>query len=292
MKLRLHILLVSVALYSNTTAQNSTWKFQKGGNWYFSWGYGKFWYPKTNLYFDENYTDPVAKEVVHSEYTLYNVKAHDRLGLEKLYNVPLTVPQFCVRIGYFFNEKQDLGIELTYDHAKFIASDYQYVEMKGTTNGVAFDSLAYLYPDRTTGPKPFVYKLNNGANFFEFNLVKKFILFDSKNGMIHLSYITKCGAGWNTPHVENEIFGEKNKPHFQPIGGWNVGAEAAVRCVFFNRAYLEFGQKGVYANYYKLRNAQGVSRQQIATYELVLSLGVNFPSHIHAIPLTDSEKSK
>lgn len=258
----------------------SNWKFHKGGNWYFSWGYGKFWYPKTDIHIKQNFTDANQK-AVSTEYTLIDVKAHDRLGIEKLYNVPLTVPQFCIRVGYFFNEKQDLAIELSYDHAKFITSDNQYVRMVGNTNGVAFDSLAYLYPETDPGTQPFVYKLNNGANFFEFNLVKKFRLLDSPKGKIHLSYLAKCGAGWNTPHVENTIFGDKNKPHFQPIGGWNIGAEGAVRCVFFNAVYLEFGQKGVFASYYHLKLAHGESKQHFATYEVVLSLGVNIPGKMN-----------
>jgi hypothetical protein len=276
------LLIFSVRGFAQQTAQDGYNDSQNGKrdhkNIYFSWGYGKFWYPKTDIHIKQNSTD-VNQNSTSSEYTLHKVMAHDRLGIEKLYNVPLTVPQFCVRVGFFFNETQDLGVELTYDHAKFITSGDQYVRMTGATNGVAFDSTTYLYTDTSMGPKPFVFKLNNGANFFEFNLVKKFHLY--KNRKIDFSYIVKCGAGWNTPHVENTVFGEKNVPHFQAIGGWNVGAESALRCVFFNHTYLEFGQKGVYASYYKLRIANGLANLHFAAYEVVLSLGVNFPEKIH-----------
>ncbi|HET6990857.1 MAG TPA: hypothetical protein VFJ43_06010, partial [Bacteroidia bacterium] len=270
MKIRNSIFLfLLVLLCSEATAQDSNWKFHKGGNWYFSWGYSKWWYPKTDIHFNINSTDANDK-ALHSEYTLKDCTAHDSPFISKIFVIPLTVPQFCVRIGYFFNADQSLGAELTYDHAKFVVNTDQYVRMVGNTNGVAFDSLAHLYPDASTGAQPFIFKLNNGANFFEFNLVKKFTLFQCKSGKFKLFYLLKSGLGWNTPHVENTIFGEKNKPHFQAIGGWNVGAEGAIRMLFFNRTYLEFGQKVVYASYYGLRLAQGTARVHLATYGTIL----------------------
>ncbi|CAN5386896.1 hypothetical protein BH09BAC5_BH09BAC5_24470 [soil metagenome] len=284
MKLRSNIFIFLLLILSATSfAQNNDvdlkenkWEFHKGGNWYFSWGYSKWWYPKTDLHFKINTLD-ANSSTQHTEYTLKDVSAHDYSHIDKLFVVPLTVPQFCVRVGYFFNADQTLGMELTYDHAKFVVSDDQYVRMIGTTNGVAFDSLAHLYPDFSTGATPFVFKLNNGANFFEFNLVKKFPLFNLFRGKIKGFYLLKGGAGWNTPHVENTIFGAKNKPHFQAIGGWNVGVEGALRLLFGNRVYFEFGQKGVLASYYNLRLAQGTAKVNFRTYGTIFSLGLNFP---------------
>ena len=285
---RIIFLFSMIAFCSNTFAQrtfdddttssmNSNWKWQKGGNFYFAWGYSKYWYTKSDIHVQQNFDD-VSGTTTKTEYTLVDVKGHDRLGIEKLYNVPLTVPQFNVRIGYFFNKKQDLGIELNYDHAKFISADDQYVEMKGSTNGVAFDSTAHLYTDTAKGPKPFIYKLNNGANFVMVNLVKRFELYNNTTRGIHFSYLAKFGGGITVPHVENTIFGMSNDPHFQFPGGWCVGVESALRCVFFNRMYIEFGQKGTFANYYKLRIYKGLAKQSFGAYEVVLTLGVNFPA--------------
>ncbi|HTL83510.1 MAG TPA: hypothetical protein VL651_17460 [Bacteroidia bacterium] len=255
------------------------WNWHKKGNWYFSWGYSKWWYPKTDLHFDINNDDANARSN-HSVYTLKDVYVHDTPFINKIFVMPITVPQFCVRVGYFFNSDQTLGAEFTYDHAKFVVDVDQHVEMVGTTNGVAFDSTAHLYPEFSMGPQPFVFKLNNGANFFEFNLVKKFTLFESKHRNFRLFYLFKGGAGWNTPHVQNTIFGVENKPHFQAIGGWNAGVEGALRMLLFNRVYLEFGQKAVYAAYYNLRLAQGTASVHFATHGNILSLGMNFPERM------------
>src|SRR5665213_1817983 len=254
------LLIISANSFAQTipdSPNNNYWKFHKKGNWYFSWGYSHWNYPKTDLHFDINSTDANSK-ADHTEYVLKGCTPHDSPFIGKLFVEPLTVPQFCIRVGYFFNADQTFGLELTYDHAKFVVNTDQYVEMKGTTNGVAFDSIAHLY-DEGHGAKPFVFKLNNGANFFELNLVKKFTLFQCKNGKFKFFYLLKAGGGWNTPHVENDIFGEKNNPHFQFVGGWNVGAEGAIRLLFCNRIYLEFGQKAVFAAYYKLKIANGLA---------------------------------
>jgi hypothetical protein len=290
MKIRNSIfILFLVLLCSVATAQDKNWKYHKGGNWYFSWGYSKWWYPKSDLHFNINTTDANDK-ALHTEYTLKDCTPHDSPFLNRLFVVPLTVPQFCVRIGYFFSADQTFGAELTYDHAKFVVNTDQYVRMVGNTNGVAFDSTAHLYPDSEPGSQPFIFKLNNGANFFEFSLVKKFKLFESKKGKVKFFYILKSGLGWNTPHVENTIFGQKNKPHFQAIGGWNVGAEGAMRLLFFNRTYLEFGQKVVSASYYNLRTAQGTARVHFFAYGTILSIGMNFPGKMNKVSSTNAQQ--
>lgn len=264
------------------------WKWNKKGNFYFSWGYSKWWYPKTDIQFDIK--NPASgTRTGHSEYTLKDVYAHDAAWLSQIGSLPLTVPQFCTRIGYFFNSDQSLGIEFTYDHAKFVVNTDQYVEMKGATNGVAFDSIAHLYPDDEPGSQPFIFKLNNGANFFAFTLVKKFKLFQNKKGNFSLFYLLKGGLGWNIPHVENNIFGVKNDPHFQPFSGWNVGVEGALRALFFNRVYLEFGQKGVYASYYNLKLAEGTAKVHFATYGTIFSVGINFPGKVNTVLTTNAE---
>lgn len=289
MKKRNFILFVFVlAACASMQAQTSSWKFRKGGEWYVSWGYSKWWYPTTDLHFDINSTDAASRSS-HTEYVLKDVKAHDSPFLDKIFVVPATVPQFCMRAGYFFNSDQSLGLELTYDHAKFVVNEDQYVRMVGNTNGFAFDSLAHLYPDDSTGLQPFIFKLNNGANFFAFTLVKKFSLYQSKKGNFKFFYLLKGGMGWNTPHVENTIFGEKNNPHFQPIGGWNVGAEGAIRLLFYNRAYFEFGQKAVYASYYNLRLAHGTAKVHFKTYGTIFSVGLSFPGKMNKVITTNAE---
>ena len=34
--------------------------------------------------------------------------------------INITIPQFVVHAGYYFNNKKDIGIEINYDHAQNI----------------------------------------------------------------------------------------------------------------------------------------------------------------------------
>lgn len=278
-KIFFSLLLISSARSFAQTADPASgdhyWKWTKGGNFYFSWGYNKEWYTKSDIHINQTFTEG-AQAGQHTEYTLHDILAHDHIGWDEVFKSQLTIPQYNYRLGYFFNKKQDLGIELNFDHTKYVVQTYQHVRMSGITNGVAFDSTAFLYPDTLTGPKPFYYQLNNGANFFLVNLMKKWTLYQSPKGNINFSYIARGGVGWMVPHVQNLIFGNNNTPHFQ-FGGWDVGVESALRCVFYKYAYLEFSQKGTYASYSHLRIYEGTSKQSFGCYELVLSLGVNIP---------------
>jgi len=256
-------------------AKSSYWKWTRHGNLYFAWGYNKEWYTKSDIHINTNISGEKA------EYTLWNVNARDHIGWDELFHAQLTIPQYNYRIGYFFNKTQDLGVELSFDHTKFVVISPQTVHISGTSNGVAFDSTAHLYPDSTYGPKPFYYQLNNGANFFFVSLMKKFQLYKSHSGKIDFSYIAKGGVGWCIPHVQNVIFGNYNDPHFQ-FGGWDVSVESALRCVFFKYVYLDFAQRGTYASYSHLRIAGGLAKQNFGCYELILTLGLNIPQRIKA----------
>ena len=75
---------------------------------------------------------------------------------------------------------------------------------------------------------------------------------------------------------QNTRFGQKNKQGFQ-FGGWNIGAEAAIRTTFFNYVYLEYCNKLDYARYAGLKVYQGTAKQAFGTYEMILNVGVTFP---------------
>jgi hypothetical protein len=187
-----------------------------------------------------------------------------------IFKKALTIPQYNYRMGLFINKKKDLAIEINFDHTKFIFQD-QKVRVKGTLNNQPVDSLVNF--NYANG---FYYYLNNGANFLLFNIVKRWHLLKNKKESIKVDALGKAGIGPVIPHVENSFFGDRNEPHFQ-IGGWNIGTEAAVRATFFNYAYLEFSNKIDYARYSDLKIFEGTAKHAFGTYEMILSLGVDFP---------------
>lgn len=256
-----------------TSAQNSAGA--SGGRMYFSWGYNKEWYTKSNIH--------VQQESKGNDFVFAGILGKDKPGWDtkSIFKQPISIPQYNYRLGYWLND--DWAVELNFDHTKYQVEQEQWLHVKGTMDHRAVDT---YFVNRGN----IRWQLNNGANFFLFNLVRRIQVPRLNYKNFNVSLLTKGGVGFMVPHVENTIFGASNKPGFQ-FGGWDVGAEAALRFTFFRISYLEFCNKAVYARYSNLRVDGGKARQAFGCYELILNLGVNFPVKRTNSKNTASQKS-
>ena len=237
--------------------------------WYISWGYNGEWYTRSNVH--------VKQDDLGNDYILRSVVAHDHKGWNEtsIFKQALTIPQYNYRIGYVLDEVRGVGIEINFDHTKYIIDDAgQDLRLTGKFNGQPADTM--IHYARENG---FYYYLNNGANFFLINLTKRWDLYRMPSDKFRLSAVGKVGIGPVVPHVENSFFGKANNPHFQ-IGGWNTGVEGDIKATFFRYVYLEYGIKGDYARYSNLGIYDGTARQAFGTFEMILSLGVYVPGRI------------
>lgn len=261
--------VLSFTSLSLSAQQKRYWSFVKNGSFYFSWGYNTEWYTRSTIH--------VKQPSLGNNYKLVRVRAHDRPGWDhNLLGTPITIPQYNYRLGYFFNEKQDLAIEINFDHTKYIIGDEQDIRIQGQLNGQKVNTVRRFSKEQGS-----YYYLNNGANFLLFNLVKRFRLVQpGQKNNLKLDMLAKAGIGPVIPHVENSLFGQANDPGFQ-IGGWNTGVETAFRLTAFKYAYLEFAQKFDYARYSHLKVYEGRARQSFGTYELILNLGFTLPTGKH-----------
>jgi len=243
---------------------------RRHGEFYFSWGYNTEWYTHSNL--------KISQPALGNEFTFQNIKGHDHRGWDEgLFSKALTIPQYNYRIGYFFGNKKDWGIEINFDHTKFIFADDQLVHIKGVMNNKAVDGYTrFRQNDAPGADSSSYYFLNNGANFLLFNVVKRWHLSANKKGSVQIDGLSKFGIGPLIPHVQNKFFDQpENNPDFQ-LGGWNTGLEGAVRATFFKHVYLEFAGKLDYARYSHLHIFEGSARQAFGTAEIILNLGLTF----------------
>jgi len=235
--------LLTIAQVLNFCLIYSQTKSEKKREFYFSWGYNAEWYTKSNI----NINQPS----LGNNFTFINITAHDHKGWDDhLLQKQLTIPQYNYRIGWFLNKKYDWGFEINFDHTKYVVDQGQNVQVKGKYHGRSIDT------NIVTSPQTILWQLNNGANFLEFNFVKRIKLINICKGNIRLDGLLKAGAGPNIPHVQNTIFGNDNNPHFQ-FSGWNADFDAALRLTFFKYVFLELYDKGVYARYWGLRPRYG-----------------------------------
>ncbi|MBC7862575.1 MAG: hypothetical protein IAF38_06330 [Bacteroidia bacterium] len=207
------------------------------------------------------------------DFKVYNVKAHDRPdfnGIQDLVNI--TIPQFNFRIGYFFNNKRDEGIELNYDHAKYVVDDWQTVRMKGSAFGRHFDN------DTILDPANFHFEHTDGANFWNFNYVRRWNLLKSKNEKYKLNFIGRAGLGFVMPRTDITIFGNRVNNNWK-IAGMCANTEMGLRGEFWKHLVLEFTGKAVAADYASCLvqgKGNGKASHFMLAAELIGNIGYQF----------------
>ena len=244
------------------------------GTFYFSWGYNRDFFSKSDIHFTNNTTEYDGQKSTPKSYdfTVYDAKAHDRPGFKDILRTDLTIPQYVYRLGYYFNDKKDFGIEINFDHVKYIMDDFQTLRVKGTIHGQTIDQ------DTLIDPQTFLhFEHSDGANFLMLNFVKRQRLLVSKNKKHWLSGIVKVGAGPVIPRTDVILFGEplNNKFH---VAGYCMGVETGLRYDVYKYIYLEYTAKGAWANYTDvLVLGEGKAKHHFWTFENILVLGLQFP---------------
>ncbi len=225
-----------------------------------SWGYNGDQYSKSDLHF--------SQPALGNDFTLVGVQARDSKAWTDLFNHALTVPQYNVRFGIFFNDRW--GLEVALDHMKWIVRQDQTVRMTGTLDGEPVDEMITLTPDVLR------YQLNNGANPIFINVIRRVRLAGEPGRTGYLAFLAKAGGGFAVPHTENTLFGKPNEKGFQFFQGWDVDAVAAVRLHLFRPLYVEFEEKLVYARYFGVNIDRGTARHSLKASEFTFSFGLSF----------------
>ncbi len=244
-------------------------------NWYFSWGYNtEIWMP-SNIQISQN--------ALGNNFTVWNVVGHDEPGwTSNLFNQPITVPQFSVRIGCFFNADHTKGLEINLDHTKYSTTGNQYADITGVINNVAVHENVQLTSEY------FNYYLHNGANHLMVNYVQKVPLL-RKGKPFSIEGILKTGGGIMLPHAENTIMGNDNNvgpkefsnwfgigKGWWRYGGYTAGIEYGIRFVPVKNAFIEITSKLAYSNMSDIPVYDGIARQELWMMEGICSLGVSF----------------
>ena len=172
-----------------------------------------------------------------------------------------------------FNDKHDLGIEINYDHAKYVMDDYQTLRVSGQIFGQSIDK------DTLVDPKSFLhFEHSDGANFLSFNIVKRFQIYNAKSEKLLFSMIAKAGPGLVYPRTDVTLFGTRvnNKWH---VAGYFIGAEVGPRLEVFKYLFLEWTAKVGFANYTNslVLAETAKANHKFTTFMTILTVGVQVP---------------
>lgn len=270
------ILVFSFGLNAqNEATPTATSVTKQKGNFYFLWGYTRAWYSKSDIHFEDhsNKYYPATGKYHDYDFTIYDVKATDRPDFHQLYDIAnITIPQFVGRIGYYFNNKQDFGIEINYDHTKYVATDFQKVKIKGSFNG------NYVDKDTILDPRNLVhFEHTDGANFWMVNFIKRWKLY-TPSKKFNVGYVVKPGAGFVFPRTDVTMLGTRLNNDWH-VAGWIAGIETGIRAEFLKYGVFEFVGKGAYADYRNalvLGKGNGKASHHFFASQLTMSIGVMF----------------
>ena len=237
-KLRPYLFLLfafTLSISSPCTAQQPEKPPHRHGTFYFAWGYNKDWFSKSDIHFVDHTTD-------NYYFIVHDASAHDNPGFSKIFNNDISIPQYVYRLGYFFNDTRDLGIEINFDHAKYIVDNDKRAHITGYIREEKIDK------DTLLRNNFLLFEHTNGANFLMVNIIKKKNIFESKNKKQSIDVLAKAGIGMVIPKTDVTLFGERRDNVFH-VAGYIAGLETAVRWHFLKSFFLEPAVKGVYSNY-------------------------------------------
>jgi hypothetical protein len=238
--------------------------FKKGkGAFYVAGGYNFDRFSRSTIHFRNTKTDDY-------DFTLYRLRAVDRDGMKNLFREDITIPQYSFRIGYYFNNSGNWGIEINYDHVKYVVVQNQRVHLKGTIRGVYYDTDTVLN-------KSFIkFEHTNGANYAMINLIKRHTLFRTSNNLHYVSTTIKPGIGFVYPRSDVSVFGERLNDIYH-VAGYVVGLDAGLRYDAFRNLFLEAGMKGAFANYLNVRlPGGGKAKHHFFSLEYIATIGFQF----------------
>ena len=244
--------------------ENAPASENKSGSFYFTWGYHRNSYSRSTLRLRDHKSDDY-------DFTLYHAKANDQPDFSHLLKRPPTVPQYVMRLGYFFNNKKDLGIEFSWDHLKYVVEDNQMMHLTGTIRGTYYDT------DTLVTPGFVHFEHTNGNNYAMISIVKRHKFFESKNRMLRISALFTGGAGILVPKTDSYILGNHNDGPFR-FSGIVFGASAGLRIDFLRVLFLESSVKGAFADYTNAKvYLDGRARHSFFSAQYVVATGITIP---------------
>jgi len=254
---------------TSTPQDNSTPAKKEAGSIYFTWGYNRDFYSTSTIHFVN--TDPTAKSGTY-DFTFHNAKAKDKPDMNDYWNIGrLTVPQYDINLGYMFNDRHDLGIEIGWNHLKYVVIDNQRMHVTGTIRGQYIDADTLVTPD-------FVHlQHTNGNNYLMLSLVKRKNLWMGKN--FGISVIGKVGAGPMISYTISTILGSHDNGRFH-YHGWVAGASLGARVSIYKHFFVQSDAQGAYAKYTNTEMGEertGRSTQHFYSLQWTWECGVNFP---------------
>ncbi|HLU86981.1 MAG TPA: hypothetical protein VKZ44_04435 [Taishania sp.] len=270
--------LVILVLTTPVVAQKKKFANKKEadgkGTLFLYWGYNRSFYTKSALNFQgEGYN-----------FTMANAKAHDnpsKFGWHYFDPKKLTIPQFNVRVGYYF--KNNWALSFGYDHMKYIFADRNQVKLSGHINPgvdpVTHLSGDYDEVDYTTDRNTFHYENSDGLNYLRFELTRSKQWYETKSGWF--GFTTNAGVSAGAILSFNDFrFAGENDMRTISLSGYGISAHLGLRFEFFQHVFLQANYGGGFLHQVHVKtrpsDLTAFARQKFGYMEMNAVLGAMF----------------
>src|SRR5687768_17478467 len=200
---------------------------------YGSFGWHRIWYTKSTIHF---------KDLATSDFDFKLIKAKAIDDNDINVGKGIDAPQWSGRVGYIFNKKNQWGLEVSYEHAKYVLKQGQTVRLRGMIDGKDYDLDTIVHRDFIE------YEHTDGANYVMINWVKRKNLRGEENPKHDFDLLFKLGAWVVHPKTNSKIMGKHYDQRYH-FSGYVAGTEASLRYELVKNLLAELSLKTVYANY-------------------------------------------
>ncbi len=229
------------------------------GSVYFSAGFNKSWYNNSTIH--------IVQDELGNSYDLYRAKGNDKT------NSAFSPLLMNYRLGYYFNEWQDLGLEINFDPVKYTIADGSVVSVNGMVRNILNVQTTARFSIKNGS-----YYYFDGVNLFLLNFVKRWRVYRANSSDISIDILGKGGIGPVMPHFHSNLPINPLSGPALTWGGWDYGIEAAARVTLYRYAYVELAFKYDYAMMDGLQIYDGMASQNLATREVIASIGFTLPT--------------
>ncbi|NVK26641.1 MAG: hypothetical protein HWE14_01290 [Flavobacteriia bacterium] len=228
----IRVAVLMLSLSSSSFAQNISNYSQ--GELFFQWGWNQSQYAPSDIHF----TGPGY------DFTLHDVRAKDRPTHFKpeIYFNPttITIPQTNFKIGYFISD--NWSVSLGYDHMKYVATQYQTVDISGDINaGTNFDGTYDRDPIQMTYSL-LKYEHTDGLNYFYigadyYSSLLRLSDYGVARGNIEVLGSFGFDAGAVVPKTNAQLFQMERSDRFH-LAGYGAAVNMSLNIAFFKYFYL------------------------------------------------------
>ena len=227
------ISLLLIGFLSPVYGQMVKDNYYRKGNFFIYWGWNRAAYTTSDIHFTGNDYD----------FTLENVVAKDRQSpfSAKLYFSPntLSIPQYNLRIGYFFHDKYNISIGA--DHMKYVMEQFQTVKINGTiANGTSFDG-TYNDSDIEMSEDFLKFEHTDGLNYENIEVRRFDVLFGRKN--FSFAANEGLGIGVLVPRTNTTLMNNARYDEFH-LAGYGFSTVLALNATFFKYFFVQMEWKG------------------------------------------------